>query len=165
MDIPQKVPTLEANKRKYLFITDELGSSTAFSLSRSCAAEDIPFELHYLSHENCQNLNSLKKSLEENLCKQRMGTYLYILTSWDTLEPLSQLAEKSGFSASEMAKVGFGEKKKNVYCSCCQQLNKHITESVIACVYCGHELHVSEHYSRRLNAYLGSVVIKGKGSR
>jgi len=94
------------------------------------------------------------------LSSQWVGTYLCVLVSWPLLEPLRQMAEAAGFSEQEMECHGFGPHIRQIYCSACQKMNQTEAVTVITCHFCGEELDVSEHYSKRLQAYLGYTSIR-----
>lgn len=142
-------------KQRYLLLIDETGASASSDLRNKLAASGLPVEVHHVT------LESLHQSAwSALLSSQWIGTYLYLLVSWPLLEPLKQLAEDAGFSEQEMECHGLGPRTRQVFCSACQKMNQTEDTTVIMCHFCGEELSVSEHYSKRLQAFLGYTSIR-----
>lgn len=142
-------------KQRCVVLVDSAGETASHTLRKELSEADLPFEVHHVGRES---LN--QPGLVHLLSNQLIGTYLYVYTSWDLQKPLIRLAEDAGFSNDEMECQGFGPLHKQVYCSACQEMNEAQHESEIPCRYCGEHLTVSDHYSKRLQAYLGYTSIQ-----
>lgn len=141
-------------KQRCLLLVDSAGEQASQEVRRSLSEEGLPFEVLHVGKESL-----VQPELLDLLSNQSIGTYLYILTSWELLEPLARYAEEAGFSDAEMECHGFGPRSKQVFCSACQKLNQVLQETRIICRYCGEALSVSDHYSKRLQAFLGYTSI------
>ncbi|MBT2692223.1 hypothetical protein J7E32_04365 [Bacillus sp. ISL-55] len=89
-----------------------------------------------------------------------MGTYLYISGSSDFVKRIQGAAMEAGFSQYDMQSHTIGPARKKLICCTCHGENEVLNQSDIVCGHCGEKLEVSDHYSRRLDAFLGYVNIK-----
>lgn len=89
-----------------------------------------------------------------------MGTYLYISGTSDFVKRIKGIAMDSGFSEHDMQLHTIGPVSKKLLCCTCHRENEVSDQTDIVCGHCGQKLEVSDHYSRRLDAYLGYVTIK-----
>ncbi len=142
------------SKRKYLFCADKKGADALFHLIKQVMAENVPFDFHLLDDEPTTQ-SELFLTLWFN--QQKMGTYLYLSGRWEMTDEVKKLAIKLGFSEQEMQINVWGASKKNLLCCKCHGINEIDDLVQITCLHCGLELSVSDHYSRRLDAYLGYV--------
>lgn len=142
-------------KQRCLLLTDSLGESYAQEIRLQLANENLPVEVYHLNRESWN-----KEELLQLLSAQKIGTFLYIFAAWEMAEDTAHLAEDAGFSPEEMEWHGLGTRIKRVFCSACQELNAVGDETDITCRFCGEELSVSGHYSKRHRAFLGYTSIK-----
>lgn len=140
-------------KRKFLFCVDSEGAEGLYEIARQAMDEGVPFDFHILK-EGQDAFADLWFG------QQKMGTYLYISGSWAFVKKMKNRALKAGFSAHEMQTAVIGPVQKHLVCSSCHGMNVADHPALVTCGHCGQELEVSNHYSRRLDAYLGYVTIK-----
>lgn len=141
-------------KRKFIFCTDSEGNRNLNILVQQALNENVPFEFHILQEE------SEEKFVNEWFFKQKMGTYLYISGTSDFVKRIQGVAMKEGFSEHDMQSHTIGPVSKKLICCTCHGENEVLDQSDIVCGHCGEKLEVSDHYSRRLDAFLGYVTIK-----
>ncbi|KQL43961.1 hypothetical protein AN963_21135 [Brevibacillus choshinensis] len=148
MSPAQKEPLFIRGKRKYLFCTDSKGAESLYNLVQQAMEDNAPFDFHVIENESDSFLNLW-------FSQQKMGTYLYLSGKWEIVNRLKNLALKAGFSEYEMQIKVLGKIRKKLICCKCHGVNDVDDESHISCMHCGLKLEVSNHYSRRLEAYLG----------
>lgn len=141
-------------KQRCILLVDAAGEPASHALRKQLSETNLPFEVHHVGKDSLT-----QPGLAHLLNNQQIGTYLYIYTSWDLQKPLLRLAEEAGFSDDEIEHQGFGPMSKQVFCSACQEMNMVQQETEFACQYCGERLFVSDHFSKRLQAYLGYTSI------
>lgn len=141
-------------KQRCLLLIDEAGESAAHLLSSELTAEHLPVQMYTVTPNSLQ-----QPELFGLLSSQWIGTYLYLLVSWPLLEPLRELAEQAGFSEYEMECRGIGQRSRPIFCAACQKITLAESETVITCRFCREKLSVSDHYSKRLQAYLGYTTL------
>lgn len=98
--------------------------------------------------------------LKDYLENQPMGTHLYIASSFMVTRQLVRVAEAVGYAAEDIQVRAYGQKYHQVFCIACYTINPIKGESTVTCLNCGQLLAVSEHYSKRLDAVLGHIVLK-----
>lgn len=140
-------------KRKLLFCVDSEGADSLYELVRQAMDEEVPFDFHILQEGQEAFAGTW-------FGQQKMGAYLYISGTWEFVKKLESLAMEAGFSDHEMQTAVTGPAPKQLVCSSCHELNEADQSASITCKHCGQELEISNHYSRRLDAYLGYVAIK-----
>ncbi|SDJ11620.1 dimethylamine monooxygenase subunit DmmA family protein [Alteribacillus bidgolensis] len=101
--------------------------------------------------------SSYDKKVQSIFEKQKIGTNIFISGSFSMLDSLKQKAYEAGFSDEEIQYRGFGQKQEKIYCVKCYSYNKKHSTQTIECENCNTILDVSDHFSRRLNAYLGYI--------
>ena len=140
-------------KRKYLFCADSEGAEALYPLVRQAMEEKASFDFHEIKHES-------DSFLELWFSQQKMGTYLYLSGKWDFVYRLKNVAFEAGFTEYELQIKVIGPIRKQLICCKCHGVNDVDEEMHITCMHCGISLEVSNHYSRRLEAYLGYSSIK-----
>jgi dimethylamine monooxygenase subunit C len=140
-------------KRKFLFCADGEGVSSLYVLVQQAMKENVPFDFHVLD-------DVTDSFLGQWFDQQKMGTYLYISGRWESVKRVGILALEAGFFEHEMQWKVIDHGRKAVMCCKCHGVNEDGGNSHITCQHCGIRLEVSDHYSRRLEAYLGYVTIK-----
>ncbi len=142
-----------SGKRKLLFIADQKGAVACYGLLQHALSEKIPFDFHIF-------IEGQEPMLKTWFRTQKMGTYLYISGSAEFVMMVKELAFEAGFSEHEMQIVTRGFLPKKLICCTCHGENEAGDNKHVKCRLCGQDLEVSNHYSRRLDAYLGYVTIK-----
>ncbi|MHC0036382.1 dimethylamine monooxygenase subunit DmmA family protein [Pseudoneobacillus sp. C159] len=140
-------------KRRYLFCTDLRGAESINDMIQQAIAEKVPFDHHIIEQEPDNFIDIWFQ-------QQKMGTYLYIVGQNEFVKRVEKLAIDAGFSQYDRQTKVVGHRSKSVICSKCHANNEVDEDSHITCKHCGLELEVSDHYSRRLDAYLGYHSIK-----
>ncbi|GED66868.1 hypothetical protein BRE01_05700 [Brevibacillus reuszeri] len=149
----QKELLFSKGKRKYLFCTDSAGAEALYPLVRQTMEDHVPFDFLEIEHES-------DSFLEQWFSQQKMGTYMYLSGKWEFVSRIKNLALEAGFTEFEMQLKVIGPARKKLLCSKCYGI--HEVEEVlhVICIHCGLYLEVSNHYSRRLDAFLGYSSIK-----
>lgn len=93
------------------------------------------------------------------LTQQLIGTHLFISGKWPFVQAIKEQACSAGFSEDEITTLGIGPKEEKVFCVKCYSYNRKVHEKEISCEHCHTHLQVSNHYSRRHQAYLGNIRI------
>ncbi len=99
------------------------------------------------------------KDVSNILSQQSIGTHLFILGKWQMIQAIKEEAYHVGFSDDEIQTVGIGRKKEKVFCVKCYSYNSKKKEDYPSCQHCHTPLHISNHFSKRHNAYLGYINI------
>jgi dimethylamine monooxygenase subunit C len=141
-------------KRKFLFCTDSEGVRNLNFLVCQALNENVPFDFHIFQEESEESF------VNDWFSKQKMGAYLYISGKADFVKRIKDIAIMAGFTKHDMQSLFNGPVKQKLICCTCHGLNEVSDQTHVVCVHCGQELEVSDHYSRRLDAYLGYVNIK-----
>jgi AraC-like DNA-binding protein len=173
----QSLSRLQAPTNKVLFLIDE---STLFeSLAIIYYLELINIETHIYIDLNLQeegtkkflqkrfpNSVGIASSFSEDnifpiLDQQLIGSKLYISGLWPMISDIKKISYTAGFTDEEILINGIGEKNEKVFCVKCYQLNHKQLDSELefTCKYCNSTLDVSNHYSKRLEAYLGYIKV------
>lgn len=153
MSTKQMELSFNKGKRKYLFCADSNGVESLYVLVHQAMNEKVPFDFLIIENES-------HAFLDLWFSQQKMGTYLYVSGELEFVNILKNLAFNAGFSEHEMQMKVLGPTTKKLICCTCHGGNDVGDQLHITCKHCGQELELSNHYSRRLDAYLGYVSIK-----
>jgi dimethylamine monooxygenase subunit C len=93
------------------------------------------------------------------LNQQTIGTHLFISGKWPMIQTIKERAYEVGFSENEIQTMAIGPKEEKVFCVKCYSYNLKKQENEISCDCCNTSLSVSNHFSKRINAYLGYINI------
>jgi dimethylamine monooxygenase subunit C len=93
------------------------------------------------------------------LTKQLVGTHLLIAGKLPFIQEIKEKAYLAGFSENEVQSVVLGPKQDKVFCVKCYSSNLKQQAEEIHCSHCETTLQVSNHFSKRLNAYLGYIKV------
>ncbi|WP_209124937.1 dimethylamine monooxygenase subunit DmmA family protein [Alkalihalobacillus sp. BA299] len=121
----------------------------------------LPEDAFYYIQAKLRDKISLKRSLtayqiNDILRQQQIGTIVFIFGSWAFIDRVKAAAMEQGFSTNEMFYEGNGKKLDTVFCvKCYRKMKLHNSEQT--CVHCHTKLVVSNHFSKRLDAYLGYI--------
>ncbi|PTQ13521.1 hypothetical protein CLG96_00755 [Sphingomonas oleivorans] len=97
-------------------------------------------------------------ALRRRLAMEYMGFRLYAIGTEAFLWDVAAAAEAAGMGKEEYALFHAGSGARRVLCVHCRTLNQGVTTNLVACGGCGAALFVRDHFSRRLNAYMGVQV-------
>jgi dimethylamine monooxygenase subunit C len=150
----QNAFSFKAGKRKFLFCADSEEARHLHNIVREAMDGNIPLDFQILQEEREESL------VDEWFSIQKMGAYLYISGTSDFVKRIQSKAMEAGFSEHDMQSLTIGPAKKKLICCTCHGRNEVSDLHYVFCGQCGEELEVSDHYSRRLDAYLGYVTIK-----
>jgi hypothetical protein len=98
-------------------------------------------------------------ALRTYLENQPIGTHLYIATAWASARGLMRIAEAAGYAKEDIQVRGYGHKYEQVFCISCYTMNPIDSASTVTCRQCGKLLSVTDHYSRRLDAVMGYLIL------
>ncbi|MBM7618760.1 putative paraquat-inducible protein A [Bacillus tianshenii] len=154
MDMERKTLTYIPYKRHYVFCVDEAGLAEVANVMMHVQSDQVTYELFQVA--GVKDFTEWQTELEEGLLKQKMGTYLYVAASWDKLNVIKRIASEVGFSEEEAQYHGIGEQEKVVFCGRCHGITS-VKDNLfnIECPKCGIPLTISDHFSRKKEAYLG----------
>lgn len=142
--------TLYPAKRKYLVVYEQGLEQEIINLLESSKHAGVEQELYEIN----EKINLEK--ITELFSKQKMGTQLYISSTWDTAVKIFEEAIKAGFTEEEMELVIAGPKRRYVYCMKCFELNEiDIKEKEVECSSCEIMLSVGPFFSRARKGYIG----------
>lgn len=91
------------------------------------------------------------------LTQQLIGTHLVICGKWPFIQEIKEKAYLAGFSEDELHSELMGSRTEKAFCVKCYSYNPKQLEDKISCKHCQTSLLISNHYSRRLDAYLGYI--------
>jgi predicted RNA-binding Zn-ribbon protein involved in translation (DUF1610 family) len=103
-------------------------------------------------YSHCQQLES---DLESVFSSARMGLRLYIAGTERFIWDITRLANAFGIGDAEIQQEHADSHARQVACVHCNALTYPVTTNIVACSGCGRHLLVRDHFSRRLNAYMG----------
>jgi dimethylamine monooxygenase subunit C len=152
MSPAQKELLFKKGQRKHLFCGDSKGAESLYNLVHQAMEDHAPFDFLVIENESDSFLHYWFN-------QQKMGTYLYVSGEWEFVNRIKHLALEAGFSEYEMQLKVLGRIRKKLICCKCHGVNDVCDEWHSCCVHCGLKLEVSNHYSRRLEAYLGYASI------
>jgi dimethylamine monooxygenase subunit C len=167
--------TIKSNKHKYMLFMDRsgllrslpailalgyLGMNVEVYFEKDTTNKSTKMIETYLKSMNSQ-IKSVRawdeKALEYLLSEQKVGTELLYMCNRQTLTKLVKLAQSVGFTQDEIQSCGTSERQAKVFCVKCYRLIERPVQNKMTCEHCGISLSVSNHYSHRLEAFLGYV--------
>lgn len=153
-DEPEAWNVAKPNKHKYLLFTDRSGLLDSLPIIVALGYQGLNIEVYFE-----QSVGKFdEREIKPLLSGQKIGTELLLMGGWPTVAKLEKWAKQAGFTEDEIQLRGIGDKETNVFCIKCYRIvTKSVREERMACDYCGAALAVSDHYSPRLEAYLGFV--------
>lgn len=144
----QKEFLFSKGKRKLIFCSDSKNEEIFDHLVKQAIEENTPYQFFMIEKESDYCISQL-------LSQQKMGTYLYLSGKWEFVNRLMSLALEAGFTEHDMQMKVLGPIQKKLICSKCYGVNDVGDHLHITCNHCHLKLEVTNHYSRRLEAYLG----------
>jgi RNase P subunit RPR2 len=161
--------------RKHLVFADAYGVADVVADIEQMAATGYPIEWNFIGTDGGETVDqridrliSAKRSwsdvretreLRSYLEQQPMGAHLYIAASWDSARRLTRIADAVGYAKEDIQIRGYGPKYQRVFCIACYTINPIGGASTVRCRQCGKLLSVTDHYSRRLDAVMGWLML------
>jgi RNase P subunit RPR2 len=161
--------------RKHLVFVDTHGVADVVGDVERMAATGYPIEWNRIGKDGGETVDqridhliSAKRSwpdvrdtrdLRAYLENQPMGTHLYIAAAWESVRRLTRIADEVGYAKEDIQIRGYGPKYQRVFCIACYTINPIGDASTVRCRNCGKLLSVTDHYSRRLDAVMGWLVL------
>lgn len=87
-----------------------------------------------------------------------MGTKIYAVGNEQFLWEATTVAAKHGVMNADVMREQTDTLARSVYCVHCKTTTHNVKTNIAACVGCQRYLFVRDHFSRRLNAYMGLMV-------
>jgi hypothetical protein len=166
---------IRPHTHKHLLFVDKEGFAAIPSIAQIISEMKGKYELHIIGDLCEENLASLKNNdlnynyvwkdcksaqLLDYLKNQRIGTKIYISASWNVARKLETAAETAGFSPEEIQVHGYGPEYQQVFCVSCYTIHPIDGQKTMICNNCKKTISVSNHYSRRLDAVLGYLILQ-----
>ena len=105
---------------------------------------------------NCfPNIASLLREGAHRLQAARMGTAIYLSGRADFIAEAANLAALYGVSRASLRTECRGHAGKRVQCVHCKSIQSDVLTPTVTCAQCGLSLLVRDHYSHRLQAFMG----------
>jgi len=98
-------------------------------------------------------------NIAEVLVTQKMGTILVIVGSSVFFKKIKAEAIACGFFESDLLFVSLGPTTEQIFCVKCYHIHPKPDENEMICPCCRTKLSISKHYSRKHDAYLGSIIL------
>lgn len=132
--------TLHPRRKKNLLIIEQGLENEASEFLEEMKQKNLEYELQEASDIEI---------MAESLKNEKMGTQLYIVSTWDTAMDIFEAAVIAGFTEDEIETMIIGEKKRYVYCMKCfdkHEVNTRVKET--QCPSCEIMLEVGPFYSK-----------------
>jgi hypothetical protein len=94
-------------------------------------------------------------ALRRRLAHERMGFRLHAIGTERFLWDVAAAAEAAGLGRDEYKLFQAGSQARRIFCVHCRTITEGVTTSIAICSGCGAHLFVRDHFSRRLNAFMG----------
>lgn len=94
-------------------------------------------------------------ALPQRLAHAQMGLRLYVIGAEPFLWEVAAVAEAHGLGRDEYRLHPSGSRARRLFCVHCRTIAEGVTTNVATCPGCGARLFVRDHFSRRLNAFMG----------
>lgn len=118
----------------------------------------IPSHLAGVCTHGFRAAKHLLIALDRRLRHERMGFRLYAVGTEYFLWDVAAVAEAAGLGREEYMLFATGSRARRVFCVHCRTITEGITTNVARCAGCGAHLFVRDHFSRRMNAFMGVQV-------
>lgn len=106
----------------------------------------------------CNEWSELEVSLRQRLKTAQMGVRLYIAGSEPFIWRISNLALEFEIREDEIQQEQADSQARRLVCVHCNAFTYPVTTNIVCCSACARHLLVRDHFSRRLNAYMGVQV-------
>ena len=163
------------NAKSVIILTDKSGRERALQRAREALEQGLPVEMHILggdygSPEASASVDGVpvrgwemddvsSGRLTQHVMNLPMGTRIHVCAAFSTIRQAEAMLEQAGFGDEERSAEPVGDPRHALFCAGCHGLNPAAPTNTVHCIHCGRRLAVSDHYSKRINAVLGYVVI------
>lgn len=168
---PRYVPlAVEPGARFHLLLLESAeGAASAFATGSAPADYDelwtierrsaaIPCDGEGARAHGFRAASHMLIALRRRLAHEQMGLRLHAAGSEHFLWDVARVAEEAGLGEDEYALAPCGAAGRRVFCVHCRTTNEGVAASLAECRGCGAMLFVRDHFSRRLNAFMGVQV-------
>ena len=94
-------------------------------------------------------------ALRRRLAREHMGFRVYAAGTEGFLWDVAGACEAAGMGKAEYRLCHFGSAQRRIFCVHCRTMTDGVTTNLVTCSGCGATLFVRDHFSRRLNAFMG----------
>jgi hypothetical protein len=94
-------------------------------------------------------------ALKRRLAHEHMGFRLYAIGTESFLWDVAGSAQAAGMGSEEYRLFATGSAARRLFCVHCRTITEKVTANLATCSGCGAELFVRDHFSKRLNAFMG----------
>ncbi|WP_175638472.1 dimethylamine monooxygenase subunit DmmA family protein [Metabacillus schmidteae] len=172
-----KLPIISKSYKKLLLFIDDFSLIESLALIRYLTTQPFNGYVYLLTEMNNEDNKSLyfqdilgnqfskisfsHKELNQTLQSQEIGTRLFLVGKWAMVDDIEKIAHEIGFTNEEIVKHGLGEKVDHIFCVKCYQfsIKQDPLQEETTCSHCQIRLDISNHFSKRHNAYLGYIHI------
>jgi hypothetical protein len=98
---------------------------------------------------------TLLRAFAERMEQATMGTAIYIAGSESFLGEAAQRAANYGIAFASLRTELRGSMARRVQCVHCKSTAEQVVTTTVTCPHCQRRLMVRDHYSHRLNAFMG----------
>ena len=166
--------TPDASGLRHVLIAHGQGGDAICRLYKSFGDDGAPIEIHYASesilganrsaqvqallaektsiHASCGELEEALRTLLES---SQMGIRLYVCGTERFIWDISNLAREFGIQNDEILQEQADSQQRQVACVHCNTLNYPVRTNLVRCAGCDRQLLVRDHFSCRINAYMG----------
>lgn len=152
--------------RAHLLVADSQPQAVAFAAGNSVGRYDelwtieghsraIPSHHPDSRVHGFRSANHLLLALKRRLGEERMGLRLHAIGTEPFLWDVAGAAEGAGLGREEYSLFQAGSGARRVFCVHCRTITESVTTNLVECRACGASLFVRDHFSRRLNAFMG----------
>ena len=165
---PRYAPlSLDLSGRSHLLVADHAHiEGSAFAAG--CGVADFPERWTIEAHSRAipsplpgdlihgfRSQAHLLIALRRRLQHEHMGFRLYAIGTEGFLWDVAGTAEATGMGKDEYRLFAVGSGARRVFCVHCRTVTPAVTTNLVDCAGCGAQLFVRDHFSRRLNAFMG----------
>jgi hypothetical protein len=115
----------------------------------------IPSHLPGETVHGFRSANHLMIALRRRLDDEHMGFRLYAVGTETFLWDVGSACEAAGMGKDEYRLFHAGSAARRIFCVHCRTMTEGVTTNLVPCDGCGAQLFVRDHFSRRLNAFMG----------
>jgi hypothetical protein len=101
------------------------------------------------------DIAALLRASKECMEQAGMGTTIYLTGSPSFIGEAAKLAGGYGVSFASLRTEARGSAGKRVQCVHCKSIEANVVTATVTCSHCRLKLLVRDHYSHRLNAFMG----------
>jgi len=94
-------------------------------------------------------------ALRRRLAQEHMGFRLYAIGTESFLWEVAGAAGTAGMGRQEYRLFAAGSAARRLFCVHCRTVTEGVTANLATCSGCGAQLFVRDHFSKRLNAFMG----------